>query len=167
MTTTVHAPTSQPTAAPELDLDTRLALADAAMNVRLDHAQLTFAVNTAHLPDTPVKQLAPRTAPPYGPAPVAGALASIFLDALRIIDTRGWTRSTLRDNNGAVCAYGALRAAATSRHQADDACVLLLDVIQQRYQADTVPSWNDGQTSVEPIRWALATAHNHAATRGI
>ncbi|MFJ7998988.1 hypothetical protein ACIQ7D_17830 [Streptomyces sp. NPDC096310] len=167
MTTITYAPTSPPTvAAPELDLDTRLALAETAMTVRLDHALLAYAVNTAHLPDAPLAEPIAPALPPAVIVPAIRPLGSVFLDALRIIDTRGWTRSTLRDDTGAVCVVGALRAAAT-RRQADDACVLLLDVIRQRYQAETVPSWNDAQTSAEPIRWALTTAHNRTATHGV
>ncbi|MFE2497108.1 hypothetical protein [Streptomyces scopuliridis] len=167
MTTTTYAPTSPPTvAAPELDLDTRLALADAAMTVRLDHAALAFEVNTAHLP-APIVE--PLTAPPLSapePQP-ATPLAACLQRAIRILGERGWTREYLRGDDGAVCAVGAIRAAATSRSQADDACALLLGVIEQRFTAVTVPSWNDQQTSDEPVIRILGVAANHAAACSI
>ncbi|MFE7566229.1 hypothetical protein ACFU76_04585 [Streptomyces sp. NPDC057539] len=154
-----------PTAAPELDLDTRLMLADAAMTVRLDHAALAFEVNTAHLPAATVE---PLTAPPR-PTPepaLATPLAACLQRAIRILGERGWTRGHLREEGGAVCAVGAIRAAATSRHQSDDACALLLGVIEERFTAETVPSWNDQQNSAAVIR-VLGQVADHAAARGI
>lgn len=147
-----------------VDLDTRLALADLAMNVRLDQALLRYAVSTAHLPDTaPAELAAPPAEEPVAPEPqpTVSPLAAVFRGALRILDERGWTRGALRDDQGAVCAVGAIRAAAgTDRGLADDACAALLAVIQTRFAADTLPSWNDTQTHDGPLRWALTTATN-------
>ncbi|MEV0779196.1 hypothetical protein [Streptomyces sp. NPDC050428] len=153
-----------------VDLETRLALADAAMSVRLDQALLAFDVSTAHLPDTvvelPSAPILPAAAPEAHPA--GTPLADCFERARSILATRGWVRGALRSDQGAVCAIGALRAAATSRHQADDAAVLLLDVIQQEFaDAGTVPSWNDAQTSAGPVLRILGQAAALANSRNL
>lgn len=171
--TTLTMPTARPpthVTSAAVDLETRLAIADAAMSVRLDQAQTVFDINTAHLPDTvvepPTVPMVPTLAPE--PHPAGSPLADCFQRAHRILATRGWTRGALRSGQGAVCAIGALRAAATSRRQADDACVLLLELIQAEFtDADTIPSWNDRQTSAAPVLRILGTAHTHAANRGI
>lgn len=162
-TTLLAAPATQTGAAPapDVDLETRLALADAAMTVRLEQAQLAFDVNTAHLPTLSVEPasapILPATAPQ--PAPATSPLANVYLAAIAIIRERGWTRGALREGS-AVCAVGAIRAAAgpANRGLADDACTHLLDVIQRQYTAETVPSWNDSQTSAEPVIRILNTA---------
>ncbi|MFE9886858.1 hypothetical protein [Streptomyces scopuliridis] len=161
MTTTTYAPTSPPAAAvPELDLDARLALADAAMAVRLDHAALAFEINTAHLPAPTYEPITPILPTPDSQS--ATPLAACLQRAIRILGERGWTRGNLRSEDGAVCAAGAIRAAATSQHQADDACALLLGVIEQRFTAETVPSWNDQQASAESVIRVLGAAADHA-----
>ncbi|MGW6741660.1 DUF6197 family protein [Streptomyces sp. NPDC055025] len=165
MTTITHAPTSPPVAAvPTLDLDARLALADAAMTVRLDHAQLAFAVNTAHLPDTAAEVPIAPIRPEPASTPPASPLAACLTRAAHILQERGWVRGGLRDNNGAVCAIGAIRAAThPNRDLADDACVLLLDVIQRHHpNAETVPSWNDAQTHAGSVASMLRAAANTA-----
>lgn len=148
----------------DVDLDTRLTLAAVAMDVRLEHAQLAFEVNTAHLPNSPVVELnlVELPAPEPQPAPAASPLAAVYLGAIRMIRERGWARGHLRDEHGAVCAVGAIRAAAGPDHGlADDACARLLDVIQQQFaDAATVPSWNDSQTSAAPVIRILGTAAN-------
>ncbi|MGW2113763.1 DUF6197 family protein [Streptomyces zhihengii] len=147
-----------------VDLDTRLALASTAMDVLFDQALLRFAVSTAHLPDTaPAELVAPPAEAPTAPEPqpTVSPLAAVFRGALRILNERGWARGSLRDESGAVCAVGAIRAAAgPDRGLADDACAALLATIQQRFAADTLPNWNDTLTSAEPLRWALTTATN-------
>jgi hypothetical protein len=152
-----------------VDLDTRLAIADAAMTLRLEQAQLQFDVNTAHLPEPAVDFVAP-ILPVVEPelAPAVSPLADVLHRARSILQERGWTRGGLRDEQGAVCAVGAIRAAAHNRDQADDACALLLDAIQARFaDAETVPSWNDQQTSAGPVIRILGTAANKAAHHGI
>lgn len=153
------------TATPPVDLDTRLALASAGMNALLAQAHLVFDVNTAHLPNSPVVDLAlvdlPATAPQAAPA--ASPFAAVYLAAIDVIRERGWTRAHLRDEAGAVCAVGAIRAAASrDRGLADDACAHLLNVIQREFTAETVPSWNDSQTSAESVIRILGTAANRA-----
>lgn len=157
------APTIAPAAvqAPALDLEARLALVGALVQQRLDEAAVAFEVNTAHIPVEPVDFTAPAITPTIAPAltPIAACLQQ----AARILTERGWTRGHLRGEQGAVCAVGAIRAAATSRGQADDACALLLDVIQQEFAgAETVPSWNDQQTSATPVIRILGQAADHA-----
>jgi hypothetical protein len=149
-----------------VDLDTRLAIADAAMTLRLEQAQLQFDVNTAHLPDSPVVELeiGDLAAPilPAIEAQPASPLAAVYLGAIQIIRERGWARGGLRDEQGAVCAVGAIRAAAHNRGQADDACAHLLDTIQAHFaDAETVPSWNDQQTNAGPVIRILGTAANN------
>ena len=175
MTTTLHAPASPP---PVLDLDTRLALADAAMNVRLDDASAQFAIRTAHIagadpvPETadvaPVVPLTPTLAPAANPYDTP--LAALLHQARVHIETHGWLRGGLREDHGTRrCPIGALRIEAIgNRHQADDACVLLLEAIQADFPtADTVPSWNDAQTSPAPVLLYLDRAAQLAHSRGI
>jgi hypothetical protein len=157
MTTTLTR-TATPT---QVDLDTRLAIADASMTLRLEQAQLRFDVNTAHQPNSPVVELEFVDLPALAPQPQGCPLAAVFLAAINVIRARGWTRGGLRDEQGAVCAVEAIRAAAgPDRGRADDACARLLDVIQQHFQADTLPSWNDAQTNPDTVIRMLNTAAN-------
>ncbi|WP_093699431.1 hypothetical protein [Streptomyces sp. 2231.1] len=55
------------------------------------------------------------------------------------IETDGWTCGALRED-GRRCAIGAIRIEADSRDQADDACALLLEVVQREFGGETVPS---------------------------
>lgn len=155
------------TPAPVVDFDTRLTLAAVAMDVRLEHAQLAFEVNTAHLPDAATDDLVAPILPALEPQtpPTASPLAAVYLGAIQVIRERGWTRGSLRDEQGAVCAVQAIRLAATTAGQADDACAHLLDIIQQQFAAETVPAWNDQQTGPGPVIRILGAAANHAADR--
>jgi hypothetical protein len=155
-------------AAPVLDLEARLALADAAMTLRLDQAAVAFEVNTAHIPAEPVDlttvlPLQPTIAPALHATPIAACLQR----AHTRLAQAGWCTGGLRDEQGAVCLIGAIRAAASSRGQADDACVLLLEAIQREFTAETVPSWNDRQRGPAiPLRM-LDQAAQIADQRGI
>lgn len=158
------APTSTVGAAPSpvVDLDTRLALASAGMDALLEQAMLRFDVDTAHQPEPAVDYAAPilPTVTP-APAPQSSPLAAVYLAAIRIIRERGWTRSCLRNQQGAVCAVGAIRAAAgPDRGLADDACAHLLDAIQTQFSAETIPAWNDQQTSADVVIRMLHSAAN-------
>jgi hypothetical protein len=151
-----------------VDLDTRLAIADAAMTLRLEQAQLQFDVNTAHLPEPAVDFVAPiLPVVELAPAPVSSPLADVLHRARAILQERGWTRGGLRDEQGAVCLVGAIRAAASpDRGLADEACALLLDAIRREFaDAQTVPSWNDAQTGPGLPLGFLHQAAN-AAARG-
>jgi hypothetical protein len=145
------APTTRiETAAPaELDLDARLALVGALMDERLALANIEFEVDTAHIPAAdPLPEV---TAPPLitpGPVPCPYSTPlAVTLHWARIrLETSGWCTGQLRDEQGAACLIGAIRAEAPSRGQADDACAVLLEAIQRDFvDAETIPSWNDSQ----------------------
>ncbi|MDH6448208.1 hypothetical protein M2155_000616 [Streptomyces sp. SAI-119] len=172
MTTTILAPASPP---PVLDLEARLALADAAMNVRLDDASAQFAIRTAHIDIDPASETAATvpltpTLPPPTASPYSTPMADLLHRAHGYIATRGLLRGGLRDENdveGARCPIGALRyEAGANRWLADDACALLLDVIQAEFaDAYTIPSWVDGQTSAAPVLACMSRAAELAHTR--
>ncbi|MFJ9012321.1 hypothetical protein [Streptomyces canus] len=179
MTTTLHAPASPPRPAPRLDIDARLALCLAVMDERCTLALLAVDVNTAHLPgadpipDIPaVLPLTPTLTPAPQPSLYSTPIADLLERARNYIATRGLLRGNLRDENdveGARCPIGALRyEAGVNRRLADDACVLLLDVIQAEFaDADTIPSWVDAQTSPAPVLACMNRAAELAHTRGI
>lgn len=159
---------------PGLDLDARLAIVDATMTIRLERASVEFEVNTAHLPTADpipvpdVAEVVPLT-PTATPAvcPYDTPLAALLHRARVHIETHGWLRGALRQDDGtARCPIGAIRIQAASRRQADDACVLLLNVIQQDLPFDTIPQFNDSQTSPAPVLHyldrAAATAHRRS-----
>ncbi|MFA0844369.1 DUF6197 family protein [Streptomyces rochei] len=170
MPTAARAP-ARPQAPPRLDLDVRLALVDAAMSVRLDQAAVAFEVNTAHLPGAdPVPRIAETLPLPLTPAaepsPYRTPIADLLHRARQRIETDGWCRDAVFDESGAVCPIRAIRLeAAGDRRLADDACVLLLDRIQDQFaDAETIPSWNAAQTSAAPVLLALDRAAHHAHT---
>lgn len=169
MTTTITRPASPPTTPPVLDLDARLALTNATMTLRLDQAAVAFEVNTAHIEAAPVDlaDLVPLT-PTITPAPALTPIAACLQRAQTVLAERGWCTGALRGERGAVCPMGAIRAAATSRGQADHACVVLLEAIQREFAAaETVPSWNDQQHGpAVPLR-LLGQAADLAAQRSI
>ena len=172
MTTTIHAPTSPP---PVLDLDARLALLNVEMDARLNEAALAFAINTAHIavadpiPDiaepAPVVPLTPTLAPAANPYDTP--LAALLHRARVHIETHGWLQGGLREDHGTRrCPMGALRIEAIDRRDADDACILLLEAIQADFPtAETLPSWNDAQTSPAPVLLYLDRAAQLAHTR--
>jgi hypothetical protein len=160
---------------PHLDLDTRLALLNVEMDARLNEAALAFAINTAHIagadpiPDitesVPVVPLTPTLAPATNPYDTP--LAALLHRARVRIETHGWLQGGLREDVGTRrCPMGALRIEAIDRRDADDACVLLLEAIQADFpQAETLPSWNDIQTSPAPVLLYLDRAAQLAHTR--
>ncbi|MFB7707915.1 hypothetical protein [Streptomyces sp. NPDC056105] len=169
---TTHAPIAasppQGVAAPtELDLESQLVLTAVIMDVRLASAAVKFEVNTAHIP---VEDLAEITAPlpltpTLTPAPYSTPLAATLHRAARRLEVAGLCIGALRDEQGAVCSIGAIRTEATSRAQADDACVVLLEAIQRDFpDVETVPSWNDAQRDPNlPARYldrAAVLAHS-------
>lgn len=153
---------------PVLDLDARLALADAAMTLRLEQAAVAFEVNTAHLPGVPTENLVAPILPTHQPTTDLSPIADCLHRARTILTERGWCTGALRGEQGAVCVAGAIRGAADSRGQADDACALLLEAIQREFSGtETVPSWNDQQRGPAlPLR-LLGHAADLAASRGI
>ncbi|MFE2297922.1 hypothetical protein ACFXAW_06975 [Streptomyces sp. NPDC059445] len=169
----MRAPTATATAAAPvtLDLDARLALVGAVMDERLSFASLSFEVDTAHiLAADPIPEVAaplsltPTAAPCPYPTPIA---ATLHRARLRL-DTAGWCAGQLRDEQGARCLIGVIQAAADSRGQADDACVLLLEAIRRDFPGvETVPSWNDSQRDSRLPLVYLDRAAELAHTRGL
>ncbi|MFD7465112.1 DUF6197 family protein [Streptomyces tendae] len=162
MPTITHAPAS-PHAPPVLDLDARLALVDATMSVRLAEAAVAFEVNTAHLPGAdPIPHIAetPLPAPAAAPSPYRTPLADLLYRARLRIETDGWCRDAVFDQSGAVCPIRAIRLEARGdRDLAHDACVALLDAIQDQFaDAETIPSWNAQQASAGPVLAAFDRA---------
>jgi len=172
MTTTIHAPASPP---PVLALDARLALLNVEMDARLNEAALAFAINTAHIagadpvPAITESVLVVPLTPTLAPAanPYDTPLAALLYRARVHIETNGWLQGGLREDHGTRrCPMGALRIEAVERRDADDACVLLLEAIQADFPtADTLPSWNDTQTSPAPVLRYLDRAAQLAHTR--
>lgn len=159
LTATTAAPPAPATAATAparpLSFDDRLALAALAVDARIDTQPLDLADIIRVPMDTEPEPC------PYS-TPIAATLHHAG-ERLR----RGWCTGTQRNPHGAVCLVGAIRAVAPSRHTADDACVLLLEVIRRTFQAETIPSWNDQQTSPErPLRM-LEQAAILAGARGL
>lgn len=150
-----------------LDLDARLALSLLAMDERLDQAAVAFEVNTAHLPSEPTENLVAPILPAHQLATDLSPIADCLHRARTILAERGWCTGGLRDEQGAVCVAGAIRAAAHSRGMADDACALLLEAIQREFTAETVPSWNDAQHGPAIPMRLLGHAADLAASRGI
>ncbi|MET8113785.1 DUF6197 family protein [Streptomyces prasinus] len=154
-----------------LDLDARLALADALMTVRLDEAAVAHEVRTAHLPGAdPVPDITTPLplSPTAAPNPYRTPLAGLLHRARTRLETDSWCRTALFDESGAVCPIRAIRLEAAGRDQAHDACVLLLDAIQADFPgAETIPSWNADQTSPTPVLHAFDRAANHAHNRGL
>lgn len=163
-----------PAPAPRVDLETRLALADAAMSVRLDEAAAQFAIRTAHIDTAPpaalaeVVPLTPTLAPPT--CPYSTRIAAVLWQAARRIETHGWHQGDLRDDQAeARCILGAIQIEARGdRGLTSSAAALLLDAIQRDFpDATTVPSWNDAQTSPAPVLLYLNRTAQHAADRGL
>lgn len=169
----MSAPAIKPTvAAPvELDLDARLAVAGAFISSRLDEAAVAFEVRTAHIPTEPLQLGTIVSQPIATPAPALAPYTTPLAALLHRARTRleaGWCTGRLRDEQGAVCAIGAIRAEADSRSQADDACGLLLDRIRSEFaDVQTIPAWQDQQRSVEPVLRIFDGATRLADRRGV
>jgi hypothetical protein len=157
-------------APPVLDLDARLALVDAAMTIRLDQAAVAFEVNTAHLPGADpiphITEILPHL-PAVAPSLYRTPLADLLHRARTRIETDGWCRDAVFDETGAVCPIQAIRLEARGdRDLTHDACVALLDAIQDQFaDAETLPSWNTQQTSATPVLAAFDRAAHHVHTR--
>lgn len=168
MTTAVQAPTA-PAA---LDLEARLALRAALMDHQLDTAAVAFEVNTAHIAGAdPLPEIsAPlRLTPTLAPSLQATPIADLLKRARQRIVADGWCRDAIFDEQGAVCPIRAIRLEASgNRRLADDACVLLLESIERSFPGTaTIPSWNAGQTSAQPVLLQFDRAAQLAASRGL
>jgi hypothetical protein len=166
------APTTTETRTPvELDLDARLAMVGALMDERLALANIAFEVDTAHLPAAgpiPAVTAPPLVHPAPVPCPYSTPIAATLHRARVRLETGGWCTGQLRDEQGAACLIGAIRAEAATRGQADDACTVLLDAIRRDFaDADTIPSWNDRQASPRLALLYLDRAAALADSRGL
>jgi hypothetical protein len=171
MTTLAPVQASPPTTTSALDLDARMALLLAVMGDRCRDAVLAVDVNSAHI-DTgvPAEITAPLPlTPTLAPSPYSTPIAELIHRARLRIEADGWCRDAIFDEQGAVCPIRAIRLEARGdRRLADDACVLLLDAIQRSFPgAETIPSWNAGQTSARPVLLQFDRAAQLAHNRGL
>ncbi|MFD9464354.1 hypothetical protein [Streptomyces sp. NPDC060027] len=169
----MRAPTTTATAAApvELDLDARLVEVGLVMDARLALANLSFEVDTAHIPSAdPIPEVTaplPLT-PTLAPNPCSTPIAGLLHQARLRIESDGWCRDAIFDEQGAICPIRAIRLEASTRGAADDACAFLLDVIQREFpSAETIPSWNAAQTSALPVLLCFDRAAQIAQTRGL
>ncbi|MFF9025694.1 hypothetical protein ACF09T_36980 [Streptomyces eurythermus] len=91
---------------PELSLEDRLTLIDAAMTVKLDEAAVAYEVNTAHIPTEPLDLADIVTGPvDTGPAPLPEPyptpVAALLQRAHHRLATGGWCKDVLVDEDGA------------------------------------------------------------------
>jgi hypothetical protein len=135
MTTKTLARTVQ--AAASLSFDERLALAALAVDARIN----TQPLNLADVIRIPIE------APQHViPCPYDTPIAATLHKARLRLEAGGWCTGALRDEQGANCLIGAIRAEAGSRGEADDACVVLLEAIRRDFpNAETIPTWNDSR----------------------
>jgi len=153
-----------------LDLEARMALTLAEMDGRCRTAVLAVDVNSAHIPvETPEITAPLPLTPTLAPSPYNTPIAGLLHRARLRIVADGWCRDAIFDEAGAVCPIRAIRLEAQGdRHLADDACVFLLDAIQRDFPgAETIPSWNAGQTSAAPVLLQFDRAAQLAVTRGL
>jgi len=162
--------TLAPTAPAVVDLDTRLALADAAMNVRLADASAAIEVNIAHIAIDPIPHIdaALILTPAAKPNPYRTPVARLLWQAAQTLHSAGWCRDALTDEHGAVCLMGAIEAAAPGAGHTHDALAVLLEAIRRDFpHAESVPHWNDSRgTSFLAFRY-LDQAAELAHARGI
>ncbi len=146
--------------APALTFDERLALAALAVDARINTEPLD-------LPDIirgPVDAPAAPALQPYR-TPIAALLHRAHTRLLN----DGWCTGQLRDEQGAVCMIGTIRAEAGSRREADDACAFLLDIVRDEFDpsAETIASWNDRQRDGHMPARLLGHGASRADARGI
>ncbi|RXS84219.1 hypothetical protein EST92_11720 [Streptomyces sp. TM32] len=160
MPTITCSPATRAPAPAALSFDERLALAALAVDARINTEPLDLADVIRGPVNTPV-------AP--APQPYRTPIAALFHRAHIRLLNGGWCASRLRDEQGARCLIGAIRAEAGSRSEADDACVLLLDIIRDEFDpsAETIASWNGRQRDGHMPARILGHAANRADARGI
>ncbi|MEE4419537.1 DUF6197 family protein [Streptomyces bugieae] len=146
--------------APALTFDERLALAALAVDARINTEPLDLADVIRSPVDAP-------TAPV--PQPYRTPIAALFHRAHTRLLRDGWCSDRLRDEQGARCMIGAIRAEAGSRSAADDACIFLLDIVRNEFDptAETIASWNDRQRDGHMPARILGHAASRADARGI
>jgi len=161
-TRTIAASPTQTAAAKPLTFDERLALAALAVDARTNTQPLDLA-DVIRTPEAAPTKLTPTAAPCPYTTPIAGLLHR----ARTRLETDGWCRDNLYDEQGAICPIRAIRLEAHTRGQADDACVLLLEAIQRDFAAETIPAWNASQTSAAPVLLAFGRAADLAHARNL
>jgi hypothetical protein len=143
-----------------------MALRLAEMEGRCRTAVLAVDINSAHIATVAPEITAPLPlTPTLAPSPYRTPIAGLLHRARNRIIADGWCRDALHDDQGAVCPIRAIRLEAASRHEADDACTLLLESIQRHWQAETIPSWNAAQASPAPVLLAFDRAAELAHAR--
>ncbi|MFD8545639.1 hypothetical protein [Streptomyces sp. NPDC059649] len=159
MPTLTRQPATRTPAPAALSFDERLALAVLAVDARID----TGPLDLADVIRGPVDASAP-VLQPYR-TPIA---ALLHRAEIRLLND-GWCADRLRDEQGAVCMIGAIRAEASSRSEADDACTLLLDIIRDEFDptAETIASWNSRQRDGRMPARILGHAASRADARGV
>lgn len=159
MPTLTRPPATRAPAPAALSFDERLALAVLAVDARIDTDSLDLADVICGPVDVPAPVLQPYRTP----------IAALLHRAHTRLLNDGWCTDRLRDEQGARCLVGGIRAEAGSRREADDACAFLLDVIQREFDpnAETVPSWNDRQRDGRMPARILGHAAARADARGI
>lgn len=151
------------------DLETRLALADAAMTVRLADAALAYDVNSAHIPTDPVDLADVVTTPitpdaPPAPNPYTTPAAALLHRAYLRISRDGWCTGTMRDEQGAVCLYGALHTEASGNSALEAGALdVLMETIRRQFgEVESVPAFNDafgnGRTPLRMLEQAALLA---------
>ncbi|MFF8532372.1 hypothetical protein ACF07B_10500 [Streptomyces sp. NPDC015532] len=178
-------PGRQPGRRPGDGLEARLAAVTAEMDARLAEAAVAYEVNTAHI-ETPAIDWSGIGAPPAPTAPlptspVPGAppglltphatpVAALLHRASLRLRTDGWCAGALTDDDGHLCAQGAIRReSAGDRRIEAQAMGVLLEAIRRQFgpQVESVPSFNDAWgNGREPTRM-LEQAAILADTRGL
>lgn len=159
-----------PTTTPEtLDLDAWLAAVDAAMTIRLEDAALRLAVDSAYT-EQPAALVdvvqAPVAMPTVTEPEYTTPIAALLQRAEQHMRTAGWCRDTIRDDAGAVCLLGSIEAVAPYGSLYRAAADVLLAAIRQEHPgAESVPSFNNSQTTpavpLRALHAAAELAHTH------
>ncbi|MFF7411644.1 DUF6197 family protein [Streptomyces lydicus] len=152
--------TPAPATAPALSFDERLALAALAVDARIN----TVPLDLADVIRGPVETPAAPVLQPY-----RTPMAALLHRAQTRLLADGWCPDRLRDEQGALCMIGAIRAEAGSRREADDACTFLLDIVRDEFDptAETIASWNCRQRDGHMPARILGHAASRADARGI
>ncbi|MDX3353913.1 hypothetical protein PV703_11445 [Streptomyces sp. ME01-24h] len=157
-----------PTSAAPLTLDERMALASLAMDERLQRASAAINVNTAHIET--VEVLPAITGPvqtPEPPCPYTTPIAQLLHRAHAHLEA-GWCRDALRDEQGAVCLLGAIRAAGATGRAYDMADEILYETIRRiDPRAHSTSGWNDVQMTSRGPLIVLERAARLADARGL
>jgi hypothetical protein len=161
-------PVLVPAAPAALDLETRLVLADAAMNVRLANASAAIEVNTAHIAIDPIPHVDAAPILPTPASPYSSPVAAVLHAALLRMEEGGWCAGAMRGEQQQTCPYGAIRAVTTDPSRVDDAMAILLEVIRRDFpDAESVPAWNDWHGTARLAARYLGRAAELANTRNL